>query len=358
VILVERSERSNATIKLAAAYAAIYLIWGSTFLAIRFAIETVPPLLMMGTRALLAGSALYAFARLRGSERPSLAQWRCAAVAGSLLFLVGHGGLAWAEQRMTSGAAALISSTTPLWMILLVTLQERRRTLSWRVLLGLLLGVGGVALLAKPSDLWGGAAVDPTGLAVLLVADVSWAAGSVYSRNASFPRSPALTAGMNLLAGGTFLLLVSVATGDAGRLGSVSARSVASLLYLVTFGSIIAYAAYTWLLRVSSPTRVSSHSFVNPTVAVLAGAAIAGEELGVRTLAATLAMVGGAAAIVTEAATPGTDQSEVEVCAGCETIVSGPGSINPACECADPSNARATAEAATSSSPASVAAVS
>lgn len=333
---MEGHDKQTPIIKLAAAYGAIYLIWGSTFLAIRFAIETVPPLFMMGTRALLAGSVLFAYARWRGFERPTLAHWRSAAVAGSLLFLVGHGGLAWAEQRVTSGAAALISSTTPLWMILLIALQERRRALSARLILGLLLGLGGVALLAKPSALLGGAPVDSLGMGVLLLADVSWAAGSIYSRNAGFPRSPALTAGMNLLAGGTLLLVVSVLSGDAGRLGSVSARSLASLFYLVMFGSIVAYAAYTWLLRASSPTRVSSHSFVNPAVAVLAGWALAGEGLSARTLVATLAMIGGAAAIVTGGAASASDQAEAEpVCSGCEAIVGGPGGINPCCECTD-----------------------
>ncbi len=332
---MERLELSAPTLKLTAAYGAIYLIWGSTFLAIRYAIETVPPLLMMGSRALLAGTVLYAFARLRGGGRPSLRQWNSAAIAGSLLFLGGHGGLAWAEQRMMSGVAALIAATTPLWMILLLTLQERRRSLTGRVMLGLLLGFGGVVVLAKPGEALGGAPVDLVAMGVLLLGDVSWAAGSIYSRNGNFPRSPALTAGMNLLAGGASLLLVSLLSGEAGRLGSVSARSAFSILYLVIFGSIVAFAAYTWLLRVTSPARVSSHSFVNPVVAVLAGWAIGGEGLSARTVLASLAMVGGAAAIVTEAALSGMDEREAapQACGGCETIVGGPGAINPCCEC-------------------------
>lgn len=328
-------ERLAPRLKLAAAFAAIYLIWGSTFLAIRYAIETLPPLLMMATRALLAGAAIYGFARLRGSGPPSGRQWRCTSLAGSLLFLIGHGGLAWAEQHMVSGAAALISSTTPLWMILLATLLERRRALSGRVLSGLALGIGGVVLLAKPGELLGGAPLDFAAVAVLLLADVSWAAGSVYSRNASFPRSPALTAGMTLLAGGTALMLASLVSGEARALGSVSIRSVAALLYLVVFGSMIAFAAYTWLLRVASPARVSTHAFVNPVVALAAGWAIGGEPLDARTAIAALVMVGGAAVIVTDSALSVAEplRPGEETCGGCETIVAGPGGINPCCEC-------------------------
>jgi drug/metabolite transporter (DMT)-like permease len=301
---VERLQFRHPTIKYLAAFAAIYLVWGSTYLAIRYAIETLPPLFMMGTRSLLAGAALYAYARRRGADRPHPRQWGAAAVAGTLLFLIGHGGLAWAEQRVTSGVAALVSATTPLWMILLLTLQERGRTLSRRGMLGLLLGFGGVAVLAKPTELFGGAPVDPIGTAVLLLADVSWAAGSIYSRGVDFPRSPPLTAGMCLLTGGTLLLLVSFLSGEAGALDSVSARSTASLFYLVVFGSIIAFAAYMWLMRATSPARVASHAFVNPAVAVVVGWSIAGEALSARILLAALAMVGGAAAIVTDATMP------------------------------------------------------
>lgn len=301
---MERLDSHPPTIKYIAAFAAIYLIWGSTFLAIRYAIETLPPLFMLGTRSLMAGTALYAFARWRGAEQPHPRQWGSAAVAGTLLFLIGHGGLAWAEQRVTSGVAALVSATTPLWMILLLTLQERGRTIGGRGMLGLLLGFGGVAVLAKPSPLFGGAPVDPLGTAVLLLADVSWAAGSIYSRSVDFPRSPPLTAGMCLLTGGILLLLVSLLTGEAGALDTVSARSIVSLLYLVAFGSIIAFAAYMWLMRATSPTRVSTHAFVNPAVAVVAGWSIGGEALSARIILAALAMVSGAAAIVTEATVP------------------------------------------------------
>jgi drug/metabolite transporter (DMT)-like permease len=332
---MESTETTTPRLTLLAAFAAIYLIWGSTYLAIRYAIETVPPLLMMGTRALLAGSVIYLLARQRGGERPTLGQWRSAALAGSLLFLMGHGGLAWAEQRMASGPAALISATSPLWMILIAMLLEQRRRLSRRVVLGLALGVGGVFLLAKPGELLGGAPLDLVAVTVLLVADVAWAAGSIYSRNAGLPRSPALTAGMTMLAGGSALVLVSLASGEARVLGSVSTRSAVALLYLVVFGSMVAFAAYTWLLRVTSPARVSTHAFVNPVVALLAGWMIGGEALDARTAAAALVMVGGAAAIVTDPGLPVPQTLEAggESCGGCQTVVAGPCGINPCCEC-------------------------
>ncbi|UCC71638.1 MAG: EamA family transporter [Gemmatimonadota bacterium] len=306
---LERPDFNDTTIQQIAAFGAIYLIWGSTYLAIRYAIETLPPLFMMGSRSVVAGAALYAFARLRGAERPDSRHWRSAVVAGILLFLIGHGGLAWAEQRLTSGVAALVSATTPLWIILLVALQKRGRAISGRVLASLLLGIGGVAFLIGPAELLGSAPVDPLGTAVLLLADVSWAAGSVYASGADFPRSPSLTAGMGLLTGGSSLLLVSCLSGETTTFDSISARSICSLLYLVLFGSIIAFAAYTWLLRVTSPARVSSHSFVNPAVAVLLGCAIGGEALSARTVLAALAMITGAAAIVADGTMPDTSSS-------------------------------------------------
>jgi len=332
---MEGTHELTSKLKLLGAFAAIYLIWGSTFLAIRYAVETVPPLLMMGTRAVLAGAAIYVFARLRGHERPNLTQWRCAALAGALLFLVGHGGLAWAERRMASGPAALISSTSPLWMILLASFLDQRGRLGGRVLLGLGLGLAGVVLLAKPGELLGGAPLDLMAVAVLLLADVSWAAGSIYSRNARLPRSPALTAGMNLLAGGGALILASLLSGEAGTMASVSLRSLSALLYLVVFGSMIAFAAYTWLLRVASPARVATHAFVNPVVALLAGWAFGGEAIDLRTALAALVMVGGAVAIVTESALPagGIAEPAGESCGGCRAIVAGPGGANPCCEC-------------------------
>ena len=322
-------------LKLSVAFASIYLIWGSTFLAIRYAVETVPPLLMMGTREVLAGAAIFGFALLKGGAKPSLRQWRSALLAGSLLFLIGHGGLAWAQQRMPSGPAALVSSTSPLWIVLFAAFQERRRRLGGRVLLGLILGFAGIVLLAKPGDLLGGAPLDLAAVGVLVVADVSWAAGSLYTRNAGFPRSPALTAGMSLLAGGGALFLAGLLGGEGRELGAVSSRSVWALVYLVVFGSIVAFAAYTWLLRVASPARVATHAFVNPVVAVLAGWALGGEVLDGRTALAALAMVGGAAAIVTHRSPRGEGEAPLAdaSCGACRTVPGGPGGFCPCCEC-------------------------
>jgi drug/metabolite transporter (DMT)-like permease len=264
-----------------------------------------------------------------------LAEWRCAAIAGALLFLVGHGGLAWAQQRMASGPAALVSSTSPLWMVLFAAKHEGTGRLGGRVLLGLLLGFTGIVLLAKPGDLLGGAPLDLLAVVVLVVADVSWAAGSLYSRNAGLPRSPALTAGMSLLAGGAALVLAGAVGGEAGGLGSVSMRSATALIYLVVFGSVVAFASYTWLLRVASPAQVATHAFVNPAVAVLVGWTLGGEILDGRTVLAALVMVGGAAAIVTKRSLAEGDGSSAAVpnCGACRTIVGGPGGLCSCCEC-------------------------
>lgn len=332
---MNRIRSAPGRFKLIAAFAAIYIIWGSTFLAIRYAVETVPPLLMMGTREVLGGAVIYGFALLRGQARPTLRQWRAAVLAGALLFLMGHGGLAWAQQRIASGPAALLSSTSPLWMVLFAARIDRQVRMGGRVLLGLVLGFSGVILLAKPGDLLGGPPLDLAAVVVLVLADVSWAAGSIYSRNADFPRSPALTAGMSLLTGGAALIVAGLVGGEARGLGAVSPRSVAALLYLVVFGSIIAFAAYTWLLRVASPARVGTHAFINPVVAVLAGWALGGEVLDLRTAVAALVMVGGAAAIVADGATPAMteDRGPAETCGACQTVAGGPGGLCPCCEC-------------------------
>lgn len=286
-------------IKIILAFGAIYLIWGSTYLAIRFAIETIPPFFMMGCRSLLAGGILYAWARLRGDDRPKPAQWVTAAIVGTLLFLVGHGALAWSEQIIPSGVAALIVATTPIWMTLLEAFRYHDNPLTGRVIIGLVAGFFGVALLAEPAKIFGGAPVDPIGALVLLLGTLSWCFGVVYMKNANLPKSSILGAGMNLLTGGGGLLLVSYLSRETMALTSVSLRSLASLLYLIAFGSIITFTAYIWLLKIKSPTQVSTHAFVNPLVAVFVGRFAGGELLSPRILTAALLMVTGVAAIVT-----------------------------------------------------------
>jgi drug/metabolite transporter (DMT)-like permease len=285
-----------------AAFAAIYIIWGSTYLAIRFAIETMPPLLMAGVRFLLAGGLLYGWMRLSGTPRPTGINWRAAAIVGGLL-LGGNGAVTWAEQWVPSGLAALLIATVPLWMVLLAWLRGGERP-TLGVSAGLALGLVGIILLIGPGELLGGSHVDPIGALAIILGSVSWAAGSLYSRKAAMPKAPLLGTGMEMLAGGALLLLVGLATGEGAQvhLEAVSLRSVLALGYLIVFGSIVAFSAYVWLLRVVTPARASTYAYVNPVVAVFLGWALASEPLTPLTIVAAAVIVTAVALIVMQQA--------------------------------------------------------
>lgn len=270
------------------AFTAVYLVWGSTYLAIRIALDSIPPFLLMGLRSLLAGGLLYAWGRLREGARPGPGHWRSSLLVGALFFLVGHGGLAWAETRVASGTAALIIATEPIWVVLFAGKEGGRRP---RVLFAMLLGMAGMALLSGPASVLGAGAVDLLGAAVLCLASLSWALGSVLSRRIARPESTALTTGMDLLAGGALLCLGSILRGEPAALGPVSPGAVAALLYLVGFGSIVALTAYNWLLRNTTLPRASSYVYVNPVVAVLIGALLGGEALTPRVGAAAALLI-------------------------------------------------------------------
>jgi drug/metabolite transporter (DMT)-like permease len=285
--------------KLLGAFFLVYFVWGSNFLAIRCAVETVPPFLLMGVRSLLAGLCLYLWARLHTEERPPLAHWRAAAVVGVLLFLCGHGLLAWAQRRVASGVAALVMATVPLSMTLLDWLWAGALRPGVPVWLGLGLGLLGLATLVGPGS-WGGT-VDAIGLLALLASAFAWALGSVRARQVHLPSSVVLSTGMQLVSGGLALAIVSLASGEAAGFdaGAVSARSLLGFAYMVGASSILAFTAYVWLLRVSTPSRVASYAFVNPLVAVAVGSAVGGEPLTARTALAALLIVAGVAAILT-----------------------------------------------------------
>lgn len=287
-----------------AAFSAIYLIWGSTYLAIRFAIETLPPFFMAGTRFVIAGAVLYGFARLRGASPPARFHWGTAAVVGGLLLLGGNGGVSWAEQLVPSGLAALLIATVPLWMVVLDWVWHGGVRPGGRVAVGLLSGFAGVALLVSPGELAGGSHVDPVGAAVLMLAALSWAAGSLYSRRARLPDSPLLGTAMEMFAGGVLLLMAGLVTGEWARLeiDEVSLRSVLSVGYLIVFGSLIGFTAYIWLLKVTTPARVSTYAYVNPVVAVFLGWALASEPLTFRTLLAAAVIVTAVVLITTSRA--------------------------------------------------------
>lgn len=278
------------------AFAIVYVVWGSTYLAILFAIETLPPFLMASTRFLLAGAVLYVFARRFGAAAaPTREEWRATAIVGVALVTLGNGLVVWSELRVASGVAALIIGSEPCWIVLLDWLRPGGTRPSLRVVGGLALGLVGLFVLIGPSSLMGGGRADLVGIAVLLLAAFSWAAGSIYSRHAPLPRSPVLATGMGMFAGSAALAVLALLHGEAAQLSSahVSLLSLASWLYLVVFGSIAAFTAYLWLLRVSTPARVSTYAYVNPVVAVLLGFALAGEPLTPRMIAAAAVIVSG-----------------------------------------------------------------
>jgi drug/metabolite transporter (DMT)-like permease len=287
------------------AFAAVYLLWGSTYLAIRIGVETLPPFLMAGARHLTAGLLLYLLLRVTGSPRPELRHWKSAAVIGGLMLLGGNGLVTWAEQHVPSGLTALIVSSVPIWMALLDGLRQRQRP-GLPILAGLLLGLGGIAMLVVPGNFAGNGRVDLLGAGALLAASLSWSVGSLYAVRAKLPSSILTATAMEMIAGGALLGVTGLLFGEAARLdpSAVSGRSLAALGYLIVFGSLLGFSAYVWLLKVTTPARVSTYAYVNPIVAVLLGALVAGELVTPRIALAAVVIVGAVALIITSRARP------------------------------------------------------
>jgi len=304
----KRGHASRAQI--VAAFASIYLIWGSTYLAIRYAVETIPPFLMGGIRFLVSGGMLYLWARTRGAPRPTRLHWRNAVIAGGFLLLGGNGAVVWAEQFVPSGLTALLVSILPFWLVIIEWVRPPRRRPSGAVLVGLVLGFIGIIVLVGPSDIRGHGIVSPLGALVLILGSLSWAIGSFWSRDAELPESGLLTTGMEMLGGGALLLIVGALTGEFSHfdIHGISNASAIGLLYLITFGSLLGFTSYIWLLDKVSPARLGTYAYINPIVAVLLGWAIAGEKLSLRTGVAA-AIVICAVALITTARTTTTAQS-------------------------------------------------
>lgn len=279
------------------AFAIVYLVWGSTYLAILFALETLPPFAMAAARFLVAGGAMYAFARVfGGAAAPTRVEWRTTAIVGVLLLVFGNGLVVWSELRVASGVAALIVGVVPCCMVLIDWLRPNGTRPGARVVMGLVLGLAGLFVLIGPDALMGGGRADYVGVAALVLASFSWAVGSIYSRHAPMPRSPVLATAMEMLAASVGLAILALLHGDfTARTGAapISWISIAGWLYLVVFGSIVAFTAYVWLLQVSTPARVSTYAYVNPVVAILLGFAIAGEPLTTRMMVAAAVIVSG-----------------------------------------------------------------
>jgi drug/metabolite transporter (DMT)-like permease len=285
--------------KVIVAFAALYIIWGSTYLGILFAIETLPPFLMAGSRFLVAGGLLFAWSWPQRERAPIRTEWRSALIVGGLLLTGGNGAVSWAEQYVASGIAALLIAVTPLWMVLLDWLWHGARRPGIHTVLGLLLGFGGIVLLVGPAELLGAESVYLPGALALLAGSLCWSIGSIYSRRAPTPKGGMLGIGMQMICGGTLLLLLGTVTGEWAQLdlAAVSLRSILAVLYLIIFGSIIGYTAYMWLLQVVSAARVATYAYVNPVVAVLLGWGLAGEALTLRMGVAALIIIAGVALI-------------------------------------------------------------
>ncbi len=282
------------------AFAAVYLLWGATYLAIKWGIETIPPFLLAGGRHMIAGVLLYVWVRSQGTEQPTRAQWGAAAALGALMLFGGNGGVTWAVQRVPSGIAAVIIALMPMWMAVLDWLRPGGVRPSGRVVVGLLMGFAGIVLLVGPERLAGGERVDPIGAGVLVLASLSWAAGSLLSRHVSVPRALLMGIAMQSIAGGALLWLAAWPAGDWARLepAAVSSKSVLSLGFLVVFGSVIGLSSYIWLLRVVSAARVATYAYVNPAVALFLGWLLGGEALAARSLLATVVILAAVALIV------------------------------------------------------------
>ena len=290
----------QARTRLLGAFAAIYLIWGSTYLGIAFAIHTLPPFLMASGRFLFAGGALYLWARWRGVPAPRSSQWMWAFLLGALFFLIGNGAVVWVEQRLDSGLTALIVAMVSVWTAILEWLRPGGARPTGMVMAGIVLGFLGVALLVLPGGSGAGHA-DPAGVLLLMCSTFAWALASVLSRTADLPDNGPLASGMEMLAGGVLLLIASVAAGDWSRFvpAAVTAKSFLAFLYLVIFGSLVAFSCFAWLLKVTSPNKVATAGYVNPMVAVFLGWAFGGESLSSRSLLASLVIVASVVLIIT-----------------------------------------------------------
>jgi drug/metabolite transporter (DMT)-like permease len=268
------------------AFIAIYVVWGSTYLAIRYAVETIPPLVVAGFRHIIAGTFLLSWAYLRG-YRPTWREWRASVVLGFLYFVLGHGSLHWAETVVPSGWAALLIASEPIWIAVMAALMTHGERLTGKTVMGLLLGIAGVGLLVGEETVSGNHAVVVGSIAILL-GTLAWSAGVMYSLKAPLPRNALARAGMPEIIGSLILLSVAGVAGEYSKLhlAAVTPRSWLSLVYLITFGSIITFTAYTWLLDHVSPTLVSTHTYVNPVIAVVMGWLWADEVINIQVLLA------------------------------------------------------------------------
>jgi drug/metabolite transporter (DMT)-like permease len=290
-----------ATWKVLLAFAIIYFVWGSTFLAIRIGVREVPPLLLAGMRFFIAGILLYAWLRARGTPSPTAREWRAASFLALIIFVFDYGSLFWAERRVPSGIAAVMLATIPVFMALGEIFFLRTQRLTMRLAFASVLGIAGVGVLVGRSASFSGAAIDTAGAGALIFASISWSVASSLTRKFPLPESKAMSSGAQMLAGGVLLTIAAALLGEfrGFHVQSVSRSAWIALAYLIVAGSIIGFTAYVWLLHHESPTKVGTYAYVNPVVAVLIGYFFGGEALGLRTIAGTLLILFSVVAITT-----------------------------------------------------------
>src|SRR5579872_2288060 len=305
------------TWKTVSAFAIIYLVWGTTFLAIRIGVQEVPPFLLAAIRFAVAGAILCVWMRARGELFPTARQWMAAAAIALLIFVFDYGMLFWAEQRVPSGVAAVMLATIPAFLAIAEIIFLRTQRLTARLVVALLIGLAGVAVLMSRALNLGGAPVDKRGAAALLVASISWSLGSVLSRKMTLPPSKGMSSGAQMFAGGVFLVMAAAVLGEFRGFNpsEVSRAAWFALLYLIVFGSIVGFTAYVWLIHHESPTKVGTYAYVNPVVAVVVGYFLGGEAIGPRTIVGTLLVLVSVVVITTtpkvkDTAVPARDVAE------------------------------------------------
>ena len=309
------SERSQNPRLIAVAFAMVYLFWGSTFLAVRYGVETIPPLMLVGMRQLIAGIALYPIARFRSNEKPTLKHWLSGALIGGLLFIGGNGSIAWAEAKLTpTNITAVLVATVPLWMALMDWLRPGGPRPTARVLTAFGVGLLGVSLLVSthlPFAEGAGTAVSPVCAIVLVAGSVCWAAGSIFSRHLTLPRSLMLSTAIFLISGGALVFAVSFALGEFRNFDvrQISLPSGLAALYLAVFGSIFGLSAYAYLLRHVQPARVATYAYINPVIAVILGWLFAHEGISARMLVASVVILGSVVMVITAPHAPATEDA-------------------------------------------------
>lgn len=295
------NNKKASNLKLYSAFAAVYIIWGSTYLAIRFAIETIPPFIMAGSRFLFAGIVLYLLTYKKNKEKLTPAHFKSTAIIGILLLLGGNGGVCWAEQFVPSGLTALLISTVPIWVMLISFVMPKQKNASLKNVIGVILGFIGLFFLISPEHIIKGSSVDLVGALALIIASLLWSIGSVYSKNADLPKYSLTATALEMFFGGITLLIASLFTGEWSHFnaGAISGKSILGLVYLIIFGSLIAFSAYVWLLSKADPHKVTTYAYVNPVVAVFLGWLLAGEMIDLKVIVSAVIIIAAVVLIIT-----------------------------------------------------------